>query len=163
MNDYSKKYKKMVDKLVKKSFSKLRGKWIIVVSTQMNLMGINAFFIPFGFGGLIVVFEKSKNFNEIISTSLFAHELSHYETLLNMKFLEKIKSGFSWLFTKKGKADFETLADKYAISKGYGKGLYDMRLKIEKKRSKEGLLRIKNHGYLSSKQIKTYAQKIGKW
>ncbi len=33
----------------------------------------------------------------------------------------------------------------------------------EKKRSKERLLRRKEKGYLSSREIKAYAQKIEKW
>ena len=35
--------------------------------------------------------------------SVLAHELSHYEIILNMSFVEKIKFGFKWLFTKKEK------------------------------------------------------------
>jgi len=89
---------------------------------------------------LILAFPKAKNYSEDHLRGLLAHELAHYELILNMNFIEKLKFAFKWLFTKKGKAWFETEADKYAI-----------------------FYRRKDRGYLSSKQIKAYAKKIGKW
>ena len=80
-----------------------------------------------------------------------------------MNYLEFILFGFRWIFTKKGRAWFETQADKMAIEKGYGKGLYLLVNKMEEKNSKAKMRWRRKFGYLSSKEIKAYAKKIGKW
>ncbi len=163
MGKYLKNYKKIVDELVKKSYPKLNPKFIWVTKSPIQISWPSASITYFGFAAWIVVFPKAKNYSEDHLRGLLAHELAHYELILNMNFIEKLKFAFKWLFTKKGKAWFETEADKYAIKKGYFRGLYSLILKLEKSMDKERFYRRKDRGYLSSKQIKAYAKKIGKW
>jgi len=77
--------------------------------------------------------------------------------------IEKVKFAFEWIFTKKGKRNFETAADKYAIEKGYARGLYSRVFSGEKDGPKEKIIRRNKVGYLTSEQIKLYAKKIRKW
>ena len=74
-----------------------------------------------------------------------------------MGFLKKITFAFEWLFTKKGKAKFETNADKYTIKKGFGKNLFELARIKESKWGKKDLNKRYKNGYLSPKQIKNYS------
>jgi hypothetical protein len=78
-----------------------------------------------------------------------------------MNFLEKIKFAFAWVFTKKGKEDFERDADILTVKKGYGKE----RLKLEKESKKtytRNQWKNKRKGYLNPKQIKAHIKKFKK-
>jgi len=157
------KYKKVVKELIDKSFPRLKKRFVFVVSFPYQINWANAMVVYFGFMVWIVVFPVTKKYSSGEIKALLAHELSHYEIVVNMKFFELFKFGFKWVFTKKWKVWFETAADKYAIEKGYARGLFSRVVKIEKEKTKEYLKLRQGRGYLSSKQIKTYAKKIGKW
>jgi len=163
MNKYTKKYKKIVDKLVNKSFPELNKKLICVISTKIQFGKVFASMTYLGFMTLIIVFPLAKSCSSNELKSILAHELSHFEIILNMSFFEKISFAFKWLFTKKGKSNFETAADKYAIAKGYARGLFSKVKKTEKERTNVEIKERIKKGYLSPKQIKSYAQKIKKW
>ncbi len=163
MNKYELKYKKIVDGLIEKSFPNLKGKKIFISDIKFQVRNASATVTYFGFCAWVVVWPASRKYSEKVLRGLFAHELSHYEVILNMDFLEKIKFAFRWLFTKKGKAWFETTADKYAIKKGYAREQHELAKIVEKGKSKEKLKKRHENGYLSSKEIKSYAKSIGKW
>ena len=156
-------YKRIVKELVEKSFVKLEKKIILVHGVNFQVSTAYASITYLGFMVWIVVFPFSKRCTLPEITSILAHELSHYELILNMGFKEKLKFAFRWLFTKKGKAWFEMRADQYAIEKGYARGLYSRVFGIEKKSKNERLKTRLKKGYLSSKEIKEYAKKIGEW
>ncbi len=155
MSKTTKKYRKLMNEVINKSFIKLRKK-IILTESRFQIVKAHMAITYFGFFAWIVIFPFSKKHSINALKAILAHELSHYELIRNMTFKEKIIFAFSWLFTKKGKAKFETDADKYAIKKGYGKGLLESVKKIEKERSKEDLKKRSKKGYLSSKQIQNY-------
>jgi len=158
MNQNVKRYRKILNKLINKSFIKLKRKKIILSETKYQINNVFAMVIYFGFFVWIIVFPIAKNYSINSLKAVLAHELSHYELILNMTFFEKLIFAFNWLFTKKGKAKFETDADKYAIDKGFGKGLLEYVKIIEKKRSKEDLKKRSKKGYLSSKEIQNYCR-----
>jgi len=163
MVDYVARYRKIVDKLIKNDFQGLKNRKIFI--NEANFFGLKysagvAYFLFFDF---LTVNRKCRNYPHDAITGLMAHELSHLEEIKEMKFMDKIVFGISWLFTKKGKADFETLADKIAIEKGYGKYRHKLAEQIEKTSTKKHLKSRLAKGYLSSKQIKQYAIKIRKW
>jgi hypothetical protein len=164
MNKSTKKYKKIINQLIKKSFPELKGKIILVSSFNYQIISWgSAFVFSLGFVSWIFVFPKTRGDSKKHLGALFAHELSHINLIVNMNLFEKIVFAFKWWFTKKTKVRFETQADKHTIKKGYAKCLFDRVKNTEKKRSKEELKKRSARGYLSSKQIKKYAKKIGKW
>ena len=158
-----KKYKRIVDELVKKSFPKLKEKKIFLTLSKIQLKSAIASVIYFGFGFWIVLFPLSKKYSDNMLKAILAHELSHSEMIFEMSFFKKMKFALKWLFSKKEKSRFETLADKRVIDKGYAKSLFYTVKLIEKIRTKKQLEQRTKDGYLSSKQIKSYAKKIGKW
>jgi len=155
MKKNTKKYRKLLDEVLNKSFIKLKKK-VFLTESRFQIKQVHMMTTYFGFFVWITIFPLSKNYSDDSLKAILAHELSHYELIINMTFLEKIIFAFSWLFTKKGKAKFENDADKYAIGKGYEKGLFEFVRKIEKERSKGDLKKRSKKGYLSSKQIKNY-------
>ncbi|MBU0958368.1 MAG: hypothetical protein KKB31_00340 [Nanoarchaeota archaeon] len=157
------KYRKIVSGLIKKSFPKLNCFKIFV--NEIPFFGVKYFagYTYCIFFGLIMVNTNCKEYPKEAIVALLAHELSHAEEIREMSFIGLIKFGFKWFFTKKCKAEFETSADKRTIEKGYARGRYLLARHTEKKKDKESLKKKLEKGYLDSKQIKTYAKKIGKW
>lgn len=163
MVNYKKKYQKIVDELVKKSFPALKHKHIILTIMNKQIKNAHASVSYFGFFIWIFMFPLSRKFSLDLIRPILVHELSHCEIIYNMSLLEKLRFAFRWLFTKRGKAWFETEADKNVIKKGYAKVHYKLVTHVEKIRTKAYLELRAQRGYLSSKQIKQYAIKIGKW
>lgn len=156
-------YKKIVRKLVGKSFPRLSKRWIVVHGVNFQWKRFYAVVTYLGLMAWIVVFPLGKKCTKKGLEGVLAHELAHFEIIINMSILEKIKFGYRWLFFKKWKAWFETAADKYAIDKGYARGLYENVFRAEKKMTKKRFKYRSGKGYLSAKQIKDYAVKVGKW
>ncbi len=158
-----KDYRKIVDGLIKKSFPKLKTRVIFLSKGKIFWIDCFAIVIYFILFSWIFVHPKMDKLPKNQITSVLAHELSHLDIIANLSFFRKVGFGFRWLFTKKGKIDFERNADLLVIKKGYGKGLFERVVQIEKEYNKEKLKKRKLRGYLDSKEIKKYAQKIGKW
>lgn len=156
-------YKKIILELINKNFPKLNTR--IIFLTKGEFFWIDCFAITFYFilFSWIVVNPKMDKFPKYQSKAILTHELAHLDIIANKNFFEKIKFGFNWIFTKKGKINFERNADILVIKKGYGKGLLDRVKGIEKEYSKEKLKKRKLRGYLDSKQIKFYIKKYRKW
>jgi len=163
MNKNTKSYKKIVDDLIEKSFLSLKRRVIVFYFPCQIVKWANMGMTYLGPIMLLFVFPRSKGYSDKELMSIFAHELAHYEIIRDKSFFDKICFGFRWLFTKKGKSDFETAADKRAVQYGYAKGLYSRLIRNEKKMTKEQFKKRLSRGYLSSSQIKKYAKKIKKW
>jgi hypothetical protein len=162
-NKYVGKYQKIVAESIEKSFPRLRRKKIFLSEINIHFGNYSAIVNYFVFFIWIIVHPKVRKYSEPSIKALLAHELSHYEIIINMSFLKKISFAIKWLFTKKYKRNFERDADKYAIKKGYGKDLFNLRKESLKTYSKEESKKVMFRGYLTLKQIKSYARKIGKW
>jgi len=163
MTDYSKKYRKIVDKLIKEDFRGLKNRKIFVNEVYFFGLKYSAGVAYFVFFDFLTVNKKCRGYSNGAVIGLMVHELSHLEEIQEMSFIEKIVFGFKWLFTKKRKAEFEASADKRTIEKGYAKNRYELAKYLEGKDTKEYLKSRIAKGYLSSKQIKSYAKKMEKW
>ena len=153
------KYRRIVNDLINKKFTKLKGKGIVLTHFKWQIKNASAAVTYFGPFLWIVIFPKSKNYSVSSLKALLAHELSHGEIIAKMSFFGLIRFAFGWLFTKKGKVKFETSAEKYVIRKGLGKELLELTRVVEKGKTKEELRKRSRSGYLSSKQIQKYLKK----
>ena len=155
-------YRKILDKLVVKNFPKLRKRIIFLNKGKILWLDCFAAVVYFVFFSWIFVNPKMDKLPKNQVEAVLAHELSHLDIIANKNIFEKIYFGLNWIFTKKGKINFERDSDLLAIKKGYGKGLFDRVKGIEKKYSKDKLKKRKSRGYLDSKQIKYYIRKFKK-
>ena len=159
MTKFVERYQKIADKLIKKSFPNLRDKKIRLV--EYNFSESYAGFIPVI--NFIGIHKRCRNFSNKELEALFAHELSHFDILLEMSFFERFGFYLAHVFSKKVQSSFETAADKELVKGGYSRGFYSLIKKNENSKTKIEIERRLKNGYLSSEQIKSYAQKIGKW
>jgi hypothetical protein len=162
MSKYTEKYKKIIDQLIKKSFPKLRNEDVKVYEIPKSLVWWVHGFV---FCNSIIVTTRVRKFDKKTQIGFFAHELCHVESYVDLKkrsfFIELF--GFiwvylSWAFYASSSKRRERKTGLKVIKKGYARELYHFAVVREKRYSK-----MYRHGYLSSKQIKAYAQKIGKW
>jgi len=157
-----KDYRKIVDKLIEKSFPKLKTR--IIFLSKRKIFRIDCFAITFYFilFSWIFVNPKTDKFSVNQSKAVLAHELAHLDIIANKNLFGKIEFGINLLFTKNGERNFERVVDILVVKKGYGKGLLSVILKIEKMSSKEKNLKRKSRGYLNSEEIKSYIEKYKK-
>ena len=155
MNKYIEKYKKIIDELVQKSFPILKNKPISVSEdkNKKRYYGISYDFVLFKHIGIS---EKSRKYSKKALKGLLAHELSHLENSTKMSFYRKIIYFIKWFFSKKIKAEYETMADMLLIKKGYGKEYSQFVIEGLKGKNKEYLKRRKEKGYFNLKQVKEY-------
>jgi len=163
MIDYSKKYMKIVDDLIRKSFPELKGKKVIILEFILPSIFL-AMTLDFSF--VRFIFTNPKKI-ELCSYNgqkgLFVHELCHFERHFSRNFFEKILFILKYVFNRRARVEEERETDKLTINKGYSKNLFSLVKGIEEIRTKEQIKLRLTRGYLSSKQIKQYAIKIGKW
>ena len=158
--NYKKKYRKIIDELIKKSFPELKGKKIFITESRNTKYKFSAAVSYWIFFMWIITSPKTRKFSESTLKGLFAHELSHISIIIKMNLFEKFKF-ISWIWSKKVKIKFERDSDLMAIKKGYAKGLYYQRLSRINSRDKHAK-RLKKL-YMSLEEIKSYAKKIGEW
>jgi len=163
MNKYNKKYQKIVDELIKKSFPRLRGKWIVFFNFILYGNFI-AQVLDFSFIKLIFVNpEKMNKCSKNDQRVIFIHELCHFERHMNRSFFEKIVFLVKYVFLKKTRRDEEKETDKLVIRKGYAKESYHQTKSFNSGHNKEFLKKVYATGYMNLKEIKDYAKKVGKW
>lgn len=160
MINQSKKYRRIVDDLVKKSFSELKKSWIIVSYFNFSKGDTSAAVIPFFVFNWIILFKKSANYSQDVLVGLFCHELSHLAIIKNMSFFEKIFYFWSWPFSKKKRADFERMVDIEVIKRGYGKERIKLNEIIFEGKTKGQIKERGEKGYLSNKEIKQEMKKL---
>lgn len=155
MNSCNKKYSRIINRLINKSFPILRGKKIYISYFSGEKYSGGAFWIlPFW---RVFFINRDRKFSNNQLRGLFVHELGHFEVYqkrgwLLFWFVELLY----WIFPRFREKE-EKNVDKRIIHKGYAKeyyslvrGFYNKKLKVSKY-------------YLSPKEIKSYAQKIRKW
>jgi len=149
--DYSKKYQKIENKLVKKNFTDLKEKTPKVF--EFKIFSTYGFYIPIL--NIIGINRKCRYFSKIEIKGILVHELCHAEDSNKIGFLKNFWDFIVYWISPKLKKDIEIRADKLAIEKGYAKELSALTKKFESEFGKM------IYG-LSQKQIKSYAKKIGK-
>ena len=157
--DYTERYKRIVDELIRESFSNLKDSKIIILDFVI-FKKFTAHVLDFSF--LKLIFINPKKITKLSSgelVGLFAHELSHFERYKKRKFFEKISFIVGVIFSKKIRFEEERSTDILTIKKGYGKQLLKCTIKREK-RYECKLDEIYSLGYLSPKQIKQEMKKL---
>jgi len=153
MNKYVRKYKKIVDRLIKKSFPELRGKRIKIIPSPS---GFYAFYVP---GNFIGITKKCENLSDKELKGILVHELCHAVQLNEKGFFKSYFIFISYLISPKLKNRIEIEADKLVIKKGYARNLFASTEKIKTEFNKKNII----YYGLTPNQIKSYAKKIGKW
>jgi hypothetical protein len=155
-------YKKLVKDIIDKDFPELKGKIVFVSEGKRPSRKFSAMIVYFIFFSWIIFHPKTKKYSRSALEAIAVHELSHLSIISNMNFFQKIKFAFGWIFTKKGKMDFERDADILTIKKGYGKGRIKAHEESSKTYNKKDLEKFGKKGYLSSKDIKIYMKEHNK-
>ncbi len=156
------KYRKILDKLVKKSFPSLKNEEIwICESGRKKFKSASADTYYFILFWRVRLGKKLSGLPKEFVKAILAHELSHIEIFQKRSFVKRIISSFKCRFSKSFREDEERNTDRLVVEKGYGKELYSFRkynLSVADKKTK---LKIKKY-YLSPKEIKYYTKKCKK-
>ena len=161
--DYTKKYKRIVDSLIKKSFPELRDKKLFVTETSEVKERYSAMVIKLLIFSWIRVNKRCRKYSNKAVMALFAHELAHQDIIKRMNFSEMISYFWLWPFSWRRRADFENRTDKLVIEKGYARGLSALVKESFIGKSKKFIEHRRKMRYLFPEEIKSYAKKIGKW
>lgn len=161
MNKYVKRYRKIVDELIKKSFPSLKGKKIIIEELPSSVT-YTGFAIRLIFTRKLKLHIRTRAYSNKLLEGIIAHELCHLEDWeingLGNYLIHMVKS----IFSKKYFISNERRTDRIAIEKGYARQLYAQRkLRLEEARRDVKSMELLNN-YLSPEEIKSYAKKIGK-
>ena len=157
MINYDKKYQKIIDDLIEKSFPEFAGKGIRVSAANERVSGrcsaVTYYFIWISF---IKVSRRVRKFSDLELKGLLAHELGHILRFESCNFFGKFWEGLKYFISRKARTIEENICDKIAIERGYAKGLFSFKSKSKKKTKY-------SECYLSANDVKTYAKEIGKW
>ena len=148
--------KKLVNKIIKKSFPILKEKEINLYYSKIKYQfsGGAYWILPF----LRVLFiNRKRNFTVKELKGLIAHELCHFEIYEKRGWILTIINGIWYYLSPKFRRKEEDLAEKLAIQKGYARETYVLTLKVQK--IKKNISKY----YATANEIKSYAKKIGKW
>ncbi len=150
-----KKYKRVVNKLIKKNFPELQGKKIKII--EYNFTKTYGGFIPII--NWIGVNKKCRNFSNKELEAFFIHELCHMSYFSKTDFFKSVLYGFLSNFSTgaiRKKIEFET--DRMVIRKGYARQMFELI-----KRRENDTYRRDFKCYMSANQLKSYAKRIKKW
>lgn len=159
MKNYKEFYKHLVDQIIEKSFPSLRNKLIFVNEIKIFNFRHSANTTYLIFLSFITIHPKVKKYPKKAIIALLAHELAHLDIIARKNLFRKISFAFNWLFTRKGKFNFERDADTLTVNKGYGKGLAKLVKLAKGSPSKERLKNKSKKGYLSEKEIRKFITK----
>jgi hypothetical protein len=158
MVDSVKRYKKVIDGLVRKSFPVLGGKKIRII--ENSSMKATADVVKYPFGLRLRVNPRARKYSQKELVGIFAHELCHLEQWelypWDYYLLQSIRISIRSLCIA-----MERATDRRTIEKGYARPLYLQRLSRYK--SKDSAFDKLKELYLSPEEIKQYAKEIGKW
>jgi len=159
MNDYKKRYYKIVNLVVKKSFPELKDKSIKILemptvsryTQSFSMKGINSYYI--------FMFSNCRNRNSLALKGQLAHELCHlvldyydrnvFSSVWHL-FIKIISTGFNTKFNR----IIETKIDKETIKRGYRKERLALAKDWEKNYSKKELEKVLySRGYLRPMEI----------
>lgn len=151
-----KEIRKIMDRIIGKRFPVLRGKSISLYGfTIFGYSGAANWFLPFW----RAIFINSKlKCSKIELEALIAHELCHLEAYEKRGWIKSILLQIFYLVVPKQRKKIEEEVEKLVISKGYARGAYKRAKKILVHKPKS----IQRY-YMSAEEIKSYAERIGKW
>lgn len=153
--DNVKRYQKIVDELIRKSFPKLMGKKIIIELNSLKMGSMRASRGLFRYK-IIIDADKYKDANPHQIRGAFAHELMHFEYYASRNYLAYLFYIIHYLLSKQFMLKEEIENDKRTIKRGYGRDLIENR----KYRLKGiNLKNIKFRPYMLPNEIKQYMNK----
>ncbi len=155
MDQYEKKYNKIVRELIKKSFPELKNHKIIFRETKL-VFGARVYY--FYFFSLYLIGRGSE---KGLSKGGMAHELSHLEIYKKWGFWKTALLSVLQFFSTKIRRKIEAGADISAIKKGHGNELYKTRKRTLSK-ADERIRRLIKKYYLSLEEIKQLTKKFKK-
>ena len=159
--NFKEKYEKIVSKTVKRSFPELNDKKVFI--KIKNLSGGSMFAGGWFFRGVILVdIRKYKNANRREIEGALVHELVHIKEYYSWNFFKYFFYIFRCSLLKMGYPQIERKTDKETIRRGYAKQLYACRIFRLFKSHPPYRMKL-SESYLTPKEIKKYAQSIGKW
>ena len=166
MIKYTKKYQKIVNELIRKSFPELKNRRIkfILIPFFFSLSGTVMRGRKRDY--IFYIGRKISKKDKKAFIGFLVHEIAHIKDLQRLPpFDSFVKFNllndlliFLPIFKK-----FERNADLISIKKGYAKEIYNNVVKASKKYPKWIVNYVHSRGYLSPDKIKSYAKKIGKW
>jgi hypothetical protein len=144
-------YKKLMKKIIKKSFPEIRGKIFIY---RMKLLVGKAGALPLPFKlNFIFMTPKLDNKSKKYINGILAHELSHILRNEKSSWLKNISVLYKyWISSKKFRKNEEVETDKLAIRKGFFNEIYEI--------SKDRKSKMGKKYYLTSKEILNYYNKL---
>lgn len=151
------KYLTIACKLINASFPMLRDKKIHFFVVRFRFYACSIWLPPFI--RFIIMSTRTKNFNENVITGILAHELCHQERYLEMGILRYLRFATGFIVSRKVRIAEEKATDRLTIEKGYGRQLHQLSLIQYHDKNHERI----NDNYLSSEEIKSYSESIGKW
>ncbi len=125
-NNYRKKYRKIIGRLVDRSFANLKNKNFKIF--EFGIIRLYGAYLP---GNFIGINKKCRNFSEDEIKGLLVHELCHAETVNKKNFINVFFIFVSYWTSPKLREKIEIETDKLVIEKGYGKQLFKLVKKIE--------------------------------
>jgi hypothetical protein len=150
------KYLTIAGKLINASFPMLRDKRIHLFVIRFRFYACSIWLPPFI--RFIIMSTRTKNFNENVITGILAHELCHQERYLEMGIFRYLRFATGFIVSRKVRIAEEKAADRLTIEKGYGRQLHELSLIQYHDINHESI----NDNYLSSEEIKSYSESIGK-
>jgi hypothetical protein len=162
--NYKKRYKKLIDEIVRKSFPELKEYNIIPIEVSK--------FFPFGsfaqrgFGKFFIIMNKY-HYRELNNDALrgnFAHELCHivldhrhYSGIGDL--FHNFRKFLSFAFNTRFSRDIERKVDRETVKRGYAKYLLASHKAWEIFLSPKNITNLHSRGYLTPKEIKSYGKR----
>ncbi len=160
MNQYNKKYDKIVKKLIEDSFPELKNlKIYIKESSKKRFESISAEVYWFGLFWRIRLSKRLRDFPKKYVIAILTHELCHISIFQKRNFFKKLIFFYFLLYLKKFRTKEERNTELLQIRKSYGKELFYFRNYDLLRGNKKTVKRIKKH-YLSPKEIKQEMKKL---
>lgn len=148
---------KIIEELINESFPTLRDKKIHVFVLPLKYFAWSIW-IP-GLIRFILINKALNNIDDFTMRGNLAHELCHQERYIKMGFVGYIRFVISYFASKSFRREEENVIDKMTIEKGYAKELYEVSQLRMKDKKHESIKKL----YYQLNDIRTYAEKIGKW
>ena len=142
-------YRKIIDGLIEKSFTELKGKKIILEETNTKMYRAH---VQYTLSGLkILISNQLRKFPNWKIKRILIHELCHLEIFLKQGWLMTKIDWVFYLLSKRYRTNVERKANQLMIRKGYGK----LVLSAMKENKKRGLSYS-----LTEREIKQYMKRL---
>ncbi len=143
--------------IIKQSFPVLKDKKIFVFTGPLRFYAFSVWIPPLY--RVVVLSNKTRDFNTKVLTGLIVHELCHQERYIEMGTVNYLVFAVKFLILKRIRSTEEKATDRLTIEKGYGRELYELSSITHKDRKHKKI----NDLYLSLEEIRAYSESLGKW